>query len=44
MIVIIDIQKGIPVYGFIGSSDKLDKLEEVWNKYLNPDWYIVRRY
>ena len=44
MIVIIDIQKGISVYGWIAPPHKLDILERVWKENLNPDWYIVKRY
>lgn len=44
MIVIIDIQKGIPVYGWIASKEKLDILERVWKENLNSNWYIVKRY
>ena len=43
MIIIIDIHKGIPVYGWIASKEKLDILERAWKESLNPDWYEVRK-
>ena len=44
MIIIIDKHKGIPVYGWIASKEKLDILEKAWKASLDLGWYVVMRY
>lgn len=43
-LMIIDKQKGIPVYGWICSKKKADILEQSWKRRLNFNWYSIWRY